>query len=84
MNKLAVNYWQAGRIDDSVALHEETLRLRRARLGPDDPATIGTMNDLALAYQDAGRLSEAITLLEQARSRSRRRWGPTTPTRSAA
>jgi eukaryotic-like serine/threonine-protein kinase len=67
MNKLAVNYWQAGRIDDSVALHEETLRLRRAKLGADDPATIGTMNDLALAYQDAGRLSEAITLLEQAR-----------------
>jgi eukaryotic-like serine/threonine-protein kinase len=78
-NKLAVNYWQAGRIDDSVALHEETLRLRRARLGADDPATLVVMTNLALAYKGSNRLEKAMPLYEEALKLAKATLGPEDP-----
>jgi tetratricopeptide (TPR) repeat protein len=46
MYDLAVAYQSAGQLKKAVTLFEETLRLRRARLGPDDPLTLTTMNAL--------------------------------------
>jgi hypothetical protein len=48
-----------------VTLHEETLKRRRAKLGPDHPETLQSMNNLARAYL-ALRRPEAEPLLRQA------------------
>jgi eukaryotic-like serine/threonine-protein kinase len=45
---------------------ERALALRKARLGPDDPATWHAMHQLGVAYKHAGRLAEAIALHEEA------------------
>ena len=46
-------------------LWEETLRLRKAKLGDDHPDTLTSMNNLAGGYYAAGRLDEAIPLWEE-------------------
>jgi hypothetical protein len=37
----------AGRTEEALELHEETLQLRKAKLGPDHPDTLKSMNNLA-------------------------------------
>jgi hypothetical protein len=43
----------AGRLDQAIALWEETLK-GKSRLWPDHPLILMTMNNLALAYTDVG------------------------------
>ena len=57
-------YLAAGRIAEAITLHEATLKLREAKLGPDHPDTLTSRNNLAAAYLAAGRTAEAITLFE--------------------
>ncbi|WP_314933479.1 tetratricopeptide repeat protein, partial [Actinomyces oris] len=64
-NNLAGAYRDAGRLDEAIALYEQTLEDRSRLLGPDHPHTLITRSNLAGAYQDAGRLDEAIALFEQ-------------------
>ena len=85
MNNLAVSYAAVGRLAEALKLHEETLALRKAKLGPDHPDTLASMNNLANSY--AGRRPAR----RGPASSARRRWrcrrpssAPTTPTRSAA
>ena len=40
MNNLAAAYEKAGKLDLAVPLYEETLKLRKAKLGPDHPETL--------------------------------------------
>jgi len=54
MNNLAAAYWGAGKLDLALPLFEETLKLMKAKLGPDHPTTLTSMNNLASAYKDAG------------------------------
>ena len=42
MNNLAVGYQAAGKLDKALPLFEETLTLRKAKLGPDHPDTLIT------------------------------------------
>ena len=35
---------------EAIALHEETLKLRESKLGPDHPDTLDSRNNLAVAY----------------------------------
>ena len=42
MNTLALAYEDAGRFDDAVRLEEETVKLSKAKLGPDHPETSPT------------------------------------------
>ena len=72
-------YAAAGRQAEAIALHEETLKLREAKLGPDHPDTLGSRNNLANAYRAAGRTAEAIALHEGTLKLRRRSWAPTTP-----
>ena len=65
MNNLALAYQECGRADDALPLLEETLKLRKVKLGPDHPDTLRTMNNVASAYEKAGRLAEALPLYEQ-------------------
>ena len=64
-NSLAVAYRDAGRIDEAIALYEQTLEDSTRILGPHHPSTLASRNSLAVAYQDAGRIDEAIALHEQ-------------------
>ena len=64
-NNLAGAYQDAGRLDEAIALYEQTLEDRTRILGPHHPHTLTSRNNLANAYQNAGRLDEAIALYEQ-------------------
>jgi hypothetical protein len=46
-------------------LLEQTLALRKAKLGPDHPTTVSTQFDLGQAYCNAGRPADGIILLEE-------------------
>ena len=64
-NNLAYAYRAAGRLNEAIALHEQTLEDRTRILGPHHPDTLTSRNNLAYAYQAAGRLNDAIPLFEQ-------------------
>ena len=66
MNNLARGYWSAKKLDRSIPLFEECLKLRRVKLGEDHPDTMMTKANLGVNYRDAGRLAEALPLLEEA------------------
>ena len=65
MNNLASAYDDAGKLDLALPLFEETLKLRRVRLGRDHPDTLRSMNHLASAYRDTGKLDLALPLFEE-------------------
>jgi pentatricopeptide repeat protein len=65
MNNLAAAYTDAGRTQEALKLYEETVRLKKAKLGPDHPDTLLSMGNLANSYHDAGRTEEALKLLEE-------------------
>ena len=64
-HNLAYAYQDAGRLDEAIALHEQTLEDSTRILGPNHPHTLTSRHNLANAYQDAGRLDKAIALYEQ-------------------
>ena len=64
MNNLAVAYQAVGRLADAIALYEETLKLREAKLGPDHPDTLISMNNLAGPTRTPAGLADALPLLE--------------------
>ena len=64
-NSLAGAYRAAGRLDEAIALYEQTLEDSTRILGPHHPDTLTSRNNLAGAYRDAGRIDEAIALFEQ-------------------
>ena len=66
MDNLALAYDDAGRLKESLPLHEKALELKKAKLGLDDPSTLVTMASLAWTNQYSGRLSEALPLFEEA------------------
>ena len=67
------------RSPEATALHEATLKLTEAKLGPDHPDTLGSRNNLAYAYRAAGRLTEAIALYEETLELREAKLGPDHP-----
>ena len=65
MNGLANGYANLGRHAEAAKLHAETLALRKARLGPDHPDTMGSTVNLGQSYAALGRRDEAIKLYER-------------------
>jgi len=60
----------------ALPLFEETLKIRKAKLGPDHPDTLVSMNNLAQAYKDSGKLSLAVPLLEETVKLQKTKLGP--------
>jgi tetratricopeptide (TPR) repeat protein len=60
MYGLANNYRALGRKEEALRLHEETLALQQARLGPQHPDTRRSMRELAISYESLGRWEEAL------------------------
>jgi tetratricopeptide (TPR) repeat protein len=65
MNNLAGAYRESGKLDLALPLYEETLKLRKAKLGPDHPETLSSMGNLAMAFDAAGKLDLALPLYEE-------------------
>jgi tetratricopeptide (TPR) repeat protein len=72
-------YRDVGKRDLALPLLEETLRLRKARLGPDHPRTLHSMGNLAQAYRDSGNADLALPLFEETLKLSKARLGPDHP-----
>jgi tetratricopeptide (TPR) repeat protein len=73
MNNLAGAYWSLQRLDQSIPLFEETLKLSEKKLGRQPPDTLQAVANLGVNYKDAGRSKEAIPLLEEAYAASKKR-----------
>ena len=65
MNNLADTYSALGRHADALKLREETLALRRAKLGPDHPDTLITMSELVGNLVAANRSQEASPMIDE-------------------
>jgi tetratricopeptide (TPR) repeat protein len=76
MNSLGAAYWAAGKLNQAVPLLEETLKLRKAKLGPEHPDRLVTMNNLAVAYEDAGKQDQALPLYEATLQGRKAKRGP--------
>ena len=79
MNSLANSYFDLGRHADALKLAEETLALRKAKLGPDHPDTLGAMNNLANCYDALGRHADALKLHEETLTLMKAKLGPDHP-----
>src|SRR5262249_16376882 len=64
INYLAVAYEKGGRMNEALAIYEENLKHRQAKLGKDHPDTLLSLNNLANGYETAGRLKDAVPLFE--------------------
>ena len=72
-------YQAAGKLDLALPLDEETLKLSKAKLGPDHPETLASMNNLAMAYRAAGKLDLALPLFEETLKLRKAKLGPDHP-----
>jgi hypothetical protein len=79
MNNLALGYHAAGKRDLALPLLEETLKLRKAKLGPDHAGTLTSMNSLAEGYRAAGKLDLALPLYEETLKLRKAKLGPDHP-----
>jgi tetratricopeptide (TPR) repeat protein len=73
MNNLALAYSQAGRREQCLALLEETVRLKQARLGPESLDTLTSVYNLAVEYKGAGKYAEAVPMYRKWLASERRR-----------
>jgi tetratricopeptide (TPR) repeat protein len=79
MNNLAGGYKNAGQFDKALPLYEQTVKLLKANLGPDHPATLSCRSNLAAAYRAAGQFDKAQPLYEQAVEFMKANLGPNHP-----
>jgi tetratricopeptide (TPR) repeat protein len=71
--------WAAGRTAEALALHEATLKLRQAKLGPDHPYTLNSRRNLAVLFASIGRWAEAEGLYRDVLARRRKAEQPDSP-----
>ncbi|WP_010614213.1 tetratricopeptide repeat protein, partial [Actinomyces oris] len=57
-------YWDAGRLNDAIALYEQNLEDRTRILGRRHPDTRHSRSNLAIAYRAADRIEDAEKLFE--------------------
>jgi tetratricopeptide (TPR) repeat protein len=65
MQNLAAAYENAGKLDLAVPLYEETFKLRKAKLGPDNPQTLSTMASLGRSLLKRKAFTRAEPLLRE-------------------
>src|SRR5947209_5101966 len=61
---VATAYMAAGRLDDAIVLHEQTLAKQWRLLGVQHPDVLSSSANLAFAYLSVGRLDDAVRLYE--------------------
>jgi tetratricopeptide (TPR) repeat protein len=75
MNRLALGYQSAGKLDLALPLFEEAFKLTNAKFGPEERETLNIMGNLAKVYIDGKQIEKAIPLFDDFVSRQRRRLG---------
>jgi tetratricopeptide (TPR) repeat protein len=78
-NNLASGYFNLGRYQEGVQLHEETLATMERALGREHPHTLGSRNNLAVGYRQLRRYQEAAELDEETLRIQERVLGPEHP-----
>jgi tetratricopeptide (TPR) repeat protein len=63
----------------ALSLLEESLKVTKAKLGPDHPNTLISMNNLATGYRAAGKLSLALPLYKETLQLMKAKLGPDHP-----
>ena len=61
--------------NEALQLFEETLRLRKSKLGPAHSDTLNSMNNLAAAYWRSHRLDQSVPLFEETLKLSKAKLG---------
>jgi serine/threonine protein kinase len=79
LNRLGVDYYNAGKFELAVPLFERTLEKQKAVLGSDHPATLTTMRNLIHAYRAIGKHKLALPLVEEMFGKHKARLGPDDP-----
>ena len=79
LDALGKSLLSLGACDQANSAFEESLRLRKTKLGPEHPDTLDSMNNLALGYDAAGRHAEAFPLYEQTLRLTKATLGPEHP-----
>jgi hypothetical protein len=70
MSNVAVCYRNLGRYPEALKLHQETLTLREARLGPDHPDTLRSMWLVAASLSNVDRGAEAVPMIDECLKRA--------------
>src|SRR5262249_55333405 len=84
LSNLAAEHERAGNLEETVPLYIEILNYHKAKLGPEDPATIQTAELLGQIYYGMGQFEKAIPLFEDVLKARRAKFGREDPaTRSA-
>jgi serine/threonine protein kinase len=76
---LGSTYQYLGDPQRAALQHEQVLKIRTERLGPNDRLTLTAMNNLGEAYRNGRRYDDALRVLEDALERSRTMAGPDDP-----
>ena len=79
MESVANSYANLGRYAEALKLHEETLAMLKAVLGPDNPGTLSGMHNLGNRYHDVGRHADALMLHEETLAMRKAKLGPDHP-----
>ncbi|MFQ3650699.1 MAG: serine/threonine-protein kinase [Gemmataceae bacterium] len=79
VEKLIGTLKKKGANEQALPLLEETLKLTKAKLGPDHPNTLASMNNLAAGYHAAGQQAKALPLLEETLKLTKAKLGPDHP-----
>ena len=79
LSRLADEYWRVGKLEEAAPLRIEILNVNKAKLGPEDPATIEAENLLAGVYRRMGQFEKAIPLWEDVLKYRRAKFGRENP-----
>jgi len=75
LSQLAAEHNSAGKLEEAVPLFIEVLNFNKAKLGPDDPATIQTAETLGRIYNQTGQFEKAIPLYEDVLKHRKAKFG---------
>jgi tetratricopeptide (TPR) repeat protein len=76
MQALGAFYFDSRRLQEALAVFEDTLKRARVTYGPDRSTTLGLMNNVAATYREMGQTAKAVPLFEEALKLQRATLGP--------
>src|SRR5262249_42362883 len=79
LSRLAVEHASVDKLAEAVPLAIELLNSNKAKLGPEDPATIQTAGTLGTIYYQMGQFEKAIPLWEDVLKYRRAKFGRENP-----
>jgi WD40 repeat protein len=78
-SRLANEYQSDGKLEEALPLLIEILNVNKAKLGPEDPATIQTAETIGRVYDRMGQFEKAIPLYADVLKYRKAKYGPDNP-----